>query len=172
METILTADNNIELEAYQSKIYIATGDAANAVMYVPQSLTEAEKKQARLNIGAGTSSFSGSYNDLKDKPTIPSLTGYATKDYVDAAVEDIDLTNYYTKEETNKAIADAAIGDIDLTDYYTKEETDAAITNAIPSLADYAKKSEIPDVSLFQTEEQVQALIDASLPPSGEEVSY
>jgi hypothetical protein len=29
---------------------------------------------------------SGSYNDLSDKPSIPSLTGYATESYVDSAV--------------------------------------------------------------------------------------
>lgn len=151
METILTAENNIELEAYKSKIYVATGDAANAVMYVPQSLTEAQRKQARANIGAGTSSFSGSYEDLTKKPTIPSLDGYATEIYVD------------------NAIANAATGDIDLTDYYTKIETDAAISAAVPSLEDYAKKS---DLTEYQTEDDVKALINASLPPSGEEVSY
>lgn len=43
----------------------------SAVRYVSQSLTDAQKTQARSNIGAGTSSFSGSYNDLSNKPTIP-----------------------------------------------------------------------------------------------------
>lgn len=38
-----------------------------------QGLTDAEKSNARANIGAGTSSFSGSYNDLSNKPTIPSV---------------------------------------------------------------------------------------------------
>lgn len=42
--------------------------------------------------------------------------------------------------------------DVDLSNYYTKEETDAAIA-AI----------EIPDVSAYQTEEQVNALIDSAL---------
>jgi len=36
-----------------------------------QSLNDTEKARARSNIGAGTSNFSGSYNDLVDKPTIP-----------------------------------------------------------------------------------------------------
>lgn len=43
----------------------------NAVKTTSQSLNDAQKQQARTNIGAGTSSFSGSYNDLTDKPTIP-----------------------------------------------------------------------------------------------------
>lgn len=38
-----------------------------------QGLTDAEKSNARTNIGAGTSSFSGSYTDLTNKPTIPSV---------------------------------------------------------------------------------------------------
>lgn len=38
-----------------------------------QGLSNTEKSNARANIGAGTSSFSGSYNDLKNKPTIPSV---------------------------------------------------------------------------------------------------
>ena len=37
-----------------------------------QGLTTTEQSNARTNIGAGTSSFSGSYNDLTDKPTIPA----------------------------------------------------------------------------------------------------
>lgn len=46
--------------------------ASNAVSYDAQTLTDAQKTQARSNIGAGTSSFSGSYNDLSNKPTIPT----------------------------------------------------------------------------------------------------
>ena len=38
-----------------------------------QTLTDAQKTQARTNIGAGTSSFSGNYNDLTNKPTIPTV---------------------------------------------------------------------------------------------------
>ena len=45
--------------------------ADNAVKYTSQSLTDAQKKQARTNIGAGTSNFSGNYKDLADKPDIP-----------------------------------------------------------------------------------------------------
>lgn len=45
--------------------------ADNAVKYTSQSLTDAQKEQARKNIGAGTSNFSGNYKDLADKPPIP-----------------------------------------------------------------------------------------------------
>lgn len=42
------------------------------VATLEQSLTDEQKAQARTNIGAGTSDFSGSYNDLTDKPDISS----------------------------------------------------------------------------------------------------
>lgn len=128
METVLTAENNIELEAYQSKVYIATGDAANAVMYVPQSLTEAQRKQARNNIGAGTSSFSGSYTDLTNTP---SLAGYATEEYVDNAIanasvggSDVDLSVYALKT--------------DLAAYQTAEQVNAAIVAYVGAIENAA----------------------------------
>lgn len=56
------------------------GTSDNAVLYTPQSLTPAERSQARTNIGAGTSSFSGNYNDLNGRPTIPTKTSDLTND--------------------------------------------------------------------------------------------
>ena len=44
---------------------------SSAVSYEPQELTEEQKAQGRQNLGAGTSNFSGSYNDLAGKPEIP-----------------------------------------------------------------------------------------------------
>ena len=44
------------------------GSVENAVLYTAQNLTNLQKEQARTNIGAGTSSFSGSYNDLTNLP--------------------------------------------------------------------------------------------------------
>ena len=43
-----------------------------------QGLSDTEKSNARANIGAGTSSFSGSYNDLTNKPTIPAAANNGT----------------------------------------------------------------------------------------------
>lgn len=58
-----------------------TGEVVtNAVKTTAQTLTDAQKAQARTNIGAGTSSFSGVYNDLIGKPTIPSKTSELDND--------------------------------------------------------------------------------------------
>lgn len=58
-----------------------TGEVVtNAVKTTAQTLTDTQKAQARTNIGAGTSSFSGAYNDLTGKPTIPSKTSQLNND--------------------------------------------------------------------------------------------
>ena len=58
-----------------------TGEVVtNAVKTTAQTLTAAQKAQVRTNIGAGTSSFSGAYDDLTGKPTIPSKTSELDND--------------------------------------------------------------------------------------------
>ena len=72
--------NNI-VNTYATKSALSDVDAkipTTAVSYASQSLTTAQKTQARTNIGAGTSSFSGSYNDLTNKPTIPTNNNQLT----------------------------------------------------------------------------------------------
>ncbi len=64
-----------------SKSDVGLGNVGNfkAVSTVAsQGLSDTEKANARANIGAGTSSFSGSYNDLSGKPTIPSAVTDST----------------------------------------------------------------------------------------------
>ena len=80
------AVNQLYRDESTDKLYICTGveggytwaavvsDTEDAVTYTAQTLTNAQKTQARANIGAGTSNFSGLYNDLPDKPNIPAAT--------------------------------------------------------------------------------------------------
>ena len=71
----------------------ATGDVVtNAVKTTTQTLTDAQKQQARTNIGAGTSSFDGDYNSLTNKPTIPTKTSQLTND--SDFITDAALTGY------------------------------------------------------------------------------
>lgn len=66
-----------------------------AVSTETQTLTAEEKEQARANIGAGTSSFSGSYSDLANKPTSMknpaalTFTGGATVSYDGSAAKTV-----------------------------------------------------------------------------------
>lgn len=49
------------------------------------------------------SNFSGSYNDLTNKPTIPSIAGLATEEYVDTAVANKEfILNSITEGSTKK----------------------------------------------------------------------
>ena len=91
---------------------------------------------------------------------------------------DLDLSNYYTKDETDSLI-DTAIQDIDLSSYATKvelenydtsEQVDAKISAIqIPEidLSEYAKKSEIPDVSRFITEIPSEYVTESELAAKG-----
>ena len=127
---------------------------------------------------------------------------HATTSYVDNAVKNVkpDLTGYATETYVNQQIANAQLGggeggSVDLSDYYTKAQTDAAINAAKPDLTGYATqswvegkgyltqhqdlskyalKTEIPDVSGYQTAEQVETAINNAIAAitDGEEVSY
>ena len=116
------------------------------------------------------------------KGEIPSLDGYATTEYVNNSVSNIpttDLSNYYTKEQTNALIPSveglatksyvdeniakvATSGDIDLSNYvtkdtvYTKEQTDALIPSVPSKLSqlenDSNYLSSIPEEYVTDTE--------------------
>ena len=71
-----------------------------------------------------TVATSGSYNDLKDKPSIPSTTGLASTEYVDSKVGEIVIPTVPTK--------------------VSAFENDKGYLTEHQSLAEYAKKTEIP----------------------------
>ena len=85
-----TADNaQTTANNAQTTANNAQTTANNAVTYnFSQNLTYEQKQLARINIGAGTSSFSGNYNDLTNKPLslnglIQSNTGTTKIDVLD-----------------------------------------------------------------------------------------
>jgi hypothetical protein len=66
----------------------------DTLYYGEMDLDEDQKRQARTNIGAGTSNFSGYFQDLQRLPSLVNsidgatghITGIATKTYVDTAI--------------------------------------------------------------------------------------
>ncbi len=92
-----------------------------------------------------------------NKDDIPSLDDYATEEYVRAKIAeaelaggDIDLSDYYTKLETDKAIQTAIskIPEVDLSNYATKQEViDAREQSARNELKIMAIDSELVDIS-------------------------
>ena len=92
-----------------------------------QGLTEAEKSNARANIGAGVSSFSGSYNDLTNKPTIPTV-GNGTVTIKQAGASKGTFTMNQSGNTT-----------IELTDNNTTYGVATQSTNGLESAADKKK---------------------------------
>lgn len=73
------------------------------------------------------SNFSGSYNDLTDKPTIPSLDGYATQEWVEGKnylTEHQSLNDYATKTYVGEEIKKVDVSD-QLKDYAKSVDVDA-----------------------------------------------
>ncbi len=60
-----------KVDGFEEQLNTAQLNISNKVSFKKQSLSDAEKQQARENIGAGTSNFSGNYDDLSNKPTVP-----------------------------------------------------------------------------------------------------
>lgn len=96
--------------------------------------------------------------------------------------QDVDLSNYYTKEETEALIENIEIPEPDLTGYAKLEDIPTDYLTSIPaeyiteselndkgyltehqSLEGYAKTSDIPDVSNFVTESEVNTAIQNAL---------
>ena len=130
-EELNTAINSIDLSAYAKKTDIPSleGYVTETELNAKGYLTEHQDLSA--------------YALKTEIPTVPSLDGYATTEYVDNAIANVpsggnvDLSNYYTKAETNALIPSTeglateeyvnnAVSNIpttDLTNYYTKSET-------------------------------------------------
>ena len=138
-EELTQAINSIDLSAYAKKTDIP--DVSRYLTSIPEEYVTETELNAK---GYLTEHQDLSAYALKTEiPTVPSLDGYATTEYVDNAIANVpsggnvDLSNYYTKAETNALIPSTeglateeyvnnAVSNIpttDLTNYYTKSET-------------------------------------------------
>ena len=95
MNTALATKSDIDHTHTKEDIGLGNVGNFKAVSTVAdQGLTDEEKANARSNIGAGASSFSGNYNDLSNKPTIDSdlsatSTNAVQNKVVKSAIDDI-----------------------------------------------------------------------------------
>ncbi len=125
----------------------ATGDVVtNAVKTTAQTLTDAQKQQARTNIGAGTSSFDGDYNSLTNKPTIPTKTSDITNDsgFITEADIPVKSVNGKTGEVTLDAKAVGALPDTTVIPSKTSElDNDSGYITEL-ALEPYAKTENVP----------------------------
>lgn len=86
----------------------------NAIKSTQQNLSDAQKAQARINIGAGTSSFDGNYSSLSGKPTIPSNTSQLNNDsgFITSENAPVKSVNNKTGEVVLSA-ADVGLSNVD-----------------------------------------------------------
>ena len=154
-EELTQAINSIDLSAYAKKTDIPSLDGYALKTEIPNKVSQLENdnnyltsipKEYVTETELNAKGYLTEHQDLSSyalKTEIPSLDGYATTEYVDNAIANVpsggtvDLSNYYTKAETNALIpstdglatteyVDNAISNIpatDLSNYYTKNET-------------------------------------------------
>ena len=162
--------------------YVTTTDLNTTLAnYQPTVDLSAYATEAELNTAiAGISTFSGDYNDLTNKPTIPgpvdlsgyalrteipSITGLATTAYVDSRIPD--PSQYVTNVDLTNALANYQ-PTVDLSAYATEAELNTAIANiSIPTNvseltndAGYITNTAIAD---FITEEAIDSKIASAV---------
>lgn len=130
-------------------------------------VTDAEKETWNAK-----SNFSGKYNDLTNKPTIPSITGLASTTYVDNAVKNkvdkdgnkVLSTNDYTTAEKNKLANIAAGAEVNVNADWNATSGDAQILNK-PTLGSMAAKSSVAKSDLASDVQSSLENADTALQP-------
>lgn len=84
---------NITLSAADVKALPDTTTIPTTLASLTEDVTHRVVTDAEKTAWNAKSNFSGSYNDLTNKPTIPSIAGLATEEYVNNAVTNIVLTS-------------------------------------------------------------------------------
>lgn len=135
------------IEGLASEAYVNEKVAAIVIPEVPTKVSELENDKGYLTEHQSLEGYAktadlaqvaktGSYNDLADKPTIPSTAGLASTKYVDDKVAGIVIPEVPTK--------------------VSAFENDKGYLTEHQSLADYALKSEIPSTTNLATKAEVQ----------------
>ena len=105
---------------------------------------------------------------LEANPPEVDLGGYATIDYVDAAIEAIDfpepdMSGYATVDYVDNVVENIKIPEVDLTGY----ATETYVKSYAQPKGNYALKSEIPDVSGFITKIPAEYVTETELNAKG-----
>ena len=167
------------LDKYASKTYVAD-EIAKATTGIDLTIyAKTSDVDTKLtNYVKKTDAFSGNYNDLTNKPTIPDTTNLATKvelkNHTDnttihvtnaekntwnSKLDNSDLTNYATKTYVADEIAKVSTsGTVDLTGYAKTADVDTKLTNYVKKndafsgdYNDLNNKPTIPDTTNLAT---------------------
>lgn len=97
------------------------------------------------------SEFSGNYNDLTNKPTIPSIEGLASEDYVNNAIENIDIPQ------------------TDLSEYALKTDIPTNLSDLIND-NDFVNKNYVED-KIVETTNSMEIITSSNTVPTDENVT-
>ena len=94
--------SNITLSAADVKALPDTTTIPTTLASLTEDTTHRVVTDAEKTAWNAKSNFSGSYNDLTNKPTIPSIAGLASEAYVNNAVANAMILNSTTEGSTKK----------------------------------------------------------------------
>lgn len=162
--------NGIDLTITNKKVNITVPTKVSQlindsfVSYSAQELTDSQKQIARSNIGAGTSSFSGKYNDLTGRPTIPTKLTDLTNDgnFVSDA-NYIHTDNNFTTTLKDKLSGIAANAQVNTIETIKVNGTALTPTNKAVNITVPTKVSQLTNDSKYQTDTQVTTAINNAL---------
>jgi len=126
-----------------------------------QELTSQEQENARTNIGAGTSSFSGDYNDLTNKPTLGTAAAKNVPQSGDASSTEVVMGNDTRLTDARTPISHTHTKSeiTDFTHTHTKSDiTDFSHTHVKSDITDFAHthtKSDITDFAHTHTKSEI-----------------
>lgn len=154
--------------------YATSGDIESAVSGLAESsavtLEIAEATSGKADSSSlATVATSGSYNDLIDKPTIPTVPTSNTAFTNDAGYITSDaLSGYAESSAVTEEITAAVSGKADSSDVYTKSEVDNAISAATDDMAtqtwvgEQGYLTEHQSLSAYSTTDEVNSAITES----------
>lgn len=128
-----------------SEAYVNEKVAAIVIPEVPTKVSELENDAGYLTTHQSLAEYAktadlaqvaktGSYNDLIDKPTIPSTTGLATETYVNNKIAEIDIPTVPTNVSAFTNDAGYLTEHQSLADYSTTAQVQTMISSAIGAI--------------------------------------
>ena len=133
------------IEGLASETYVNEKVAAIVIPEVPTKVSELENDAGYLTEHQSLAEYAktadlaqvaktGSYNDLADKPTIPSTAGLASTEYVDLKVGEIIIPTVPTKVSAFENDAGYLTEHQSLADYSTTAQVQTMISSAIGAI--------------------------------------
>lgn len=137
-------EKTVDLSNYYTKTQV---DSAIANAGVSGGTVDLSNYVEKTDYQEEVTSLQDSINTKQDRLTFDTTptagsTNPVTSAGIKAAIDakTVDLSNYYTKNQVDSAIASAS-GGADLSNYYTKAQVDTAIADAISAITDGDNKS-------------------------------